>query len=104
MVELDSNEVVDGDVGAVVEWVGDGTGLLGVQIIEEVARRARPRVGISTTAGDFKSVCIDCIGSLSGGDGCIGTAGVPKGVAATAEAINCLGSRGSVSVIELAGY
>src|SRR5712691_11973141 len=58
LVELDSNEVIDGDVGVVVERIGDGTGLPGVQTIEEVTCRVRPRVG-STTAGGLKSACVD---------------------------------------------
>src|SRR5579863_7017326 len=86
---LDSDVDVDWDVGVVAERVGDGPGLLGVQIIEEVARRARPRVLVSTTMGVFKSACMGCIVSFSGDEGWIGAAGVLKDVAETAETIGC---------------
>ncbi|KAI0297787.1 hypothetical protein B0F90DRAFT_1669318 [Multifurca ochricompacta] len=66
---------IDGDVRVVAERVGDGTGenrRPGAQIIEEVACKLRPRVGLSVATGGCNSACKDCAGSLwegEGGDG-----------------------------------
>ena len=114
MATLDSSEVVDGDVGAVTVRVGDGTGdlrLPDVQTIGEVARRVRPRVGLSTAAEGFKSACVDCVGGLSEGGEGIGTAGgaddVAKGAGADGswwEGAGTTGTRESTSVLLLIKY
>jgi hypothetical protein len=111
LATFDSIEAVDGDVGAVTVRVGDGTGefrLPDAQTIEEVARRVRPRVGLSTAAESFKSACIDCIDGLLEGEEGMGTAGgaddVAKGAGANNswwEGTGTTGSRGSTSVLLL---
>lgn len=84
-------EAVDGDVGVVMVRVGDGRSefyLPDAQTIEKVARRKRPRVGLSVAAEGFKSACIDCIDGLSEGEEGVGAAGGTNDVAKGAGANN----------------
>jgi len=98
-------------VGAVTVRVGDGTGefrLPDAQTLEEVARRVRPRVVLSTAAEGFESACVGSTEGLSEGEEGVGTAGGLEDVAKGAGANNSwwegtspTGSRGSTSVLVL---
>ena len=85
----DCNETEDGEVGVVVERVGEATGdarLRGFQIIEAVARKERPRVGLSTTVGELRIACVDRAGTpWEGEEG--------EGAEAVAETANKVGCR-----------
>lgn len=107
---LDWSEAEDGEMGVVVERVGDATGegrLPGVQIIEAVARKERPLVGLSTTAEVFRNACVDRTGSLWEGEEGEGTAALAEAVAETANVVGCrwadtraAAARGSMCVFE----
>jgi hypothetical protein len=78
-------------VGVVEERVGDGTGggtggdeRLPLQIIEAVARRERPRVGLSVAIAS-----VDLAGCFCEGEDGEGTAALADAVAETANAVGC---------------